>query len=109
MDLVRDFTPTILIVTKTRVGGSRTKEIMDRLPFNGAIHVDTVGYTGGIWLLWNSDVVEITQLASTEQEIHALVQVSSSSLSWIIYTIYASPRLILWHNLTLVNDLHNLP
>ncbi|XP_075636523.1 uncharacterized protein LOC142608717 [Castanea sativa] len=112
MDLVRDFDPTILIVTKTRVGGSKAKEIIDRLPFDGAIHVDTVGYAKGIWLLWNYDAVEITQLASTEQEIHAIVKVSSSSFSWIISAIYASPRLserqILWQNLTLVNDLHNM-
>lgn len=48
MDLVRDFDPTILIITKTRIGGSKAKKIIDRLPFNGAIHVDTVGYAGGI-------------------------------------------------------------
>ncbi|KAL0005366.1 hypothetical protein SO802_012927 [Lithocarpus litseifolius] len=113
MDLVREFDPTILIVTETKVGGSRAKEITDRLPFDGAFHADTVGYAGGIWVLWNSDAVEITQLASTEQEIHGLVKVNSSGLSWIISAIYASPRLserrMLWHNLKLVNDLHNLP
>lgn len=48
MDLVRDFDPTILIITKTRIGGSKAKKIIDRLPFNGAIHVDMVGYAGGI-------------------------------------------------------------
>ena len=113
MDLVRDYSLTILIVTETRVGGDMAKVIMDRFPFDGAIHADTIGYAIGIWLLWNFDAMEITQLASTEQEVHALVKVSSSNLSWIIFAIYASPRLAerrtLWHNLTLVNDLHNQP
>lgn len=102
----------MLIITKTRVRGDRAKVITDRLPFDGAIHAETISYARGIWLLWNSDAVEVTQLASTEQEVHALVKVSSSNLSWIIFAIYASPRLakrrILWHNLTLVNSLHNL-
>ncbi|XP_075669777.1 uncharacterized protein LOC142639497 [Castanea sativa] len=112
-DLVRDYSPSMMIVTETRVGGDRAKAITDRLSFDGAIHADTVGYAGGIWLLWNSEAVEVTHILSTEQEIHALVKVSYSNLSWIISAIYASPRLaerrILWHNLSLVNATHNLP
>nr|POF21014.1 hypothetical protein CFP56_57720 [Quercus suber] len=60
MDLVRDYSLTMLIVTKTRVGGDRAKAITNRLPFNGAIHVNTIGYARGIWLLWNSNSMEIT-------------------------------------------------
>ena len=69
------------------------KDITDRLPFDGAIHSDTIGYCGGIWLLWKSDTVEITQLAKTEQEIHIVVKVHNSNLSWLLSYIYASPRL----------------
>ena len=50
-DLVRDYSPTMMIVTETRVGGERAKVITDRLPFDGAIYTNTVGYAGGIWLL----------------------------------------------------------
>lgn len=113
LDLVRDYLPTMLIITETRVGGDRVKVITDKLPFDGVIYVNTIGYAGGIWLLWNSNAVEVTQLASIEQEVHALVKVSSTNLSWIISAIYASPRLaerrLLWHNLTSINSLHNLP
>nr|XP_023924685.1 uncharacterized protein LOC112036087 [Quercus suber] len=56
------------------MGGERAKEITNRLPFDGALHVDTIGYSGGIWVLWNSDDVEVTQLAKTEQEIHVEVK-----------------------------------
>jgi len=45
---------------ETRVGGDRSKEIMDELPFDGAIPTDTIGYAGGLWLLWNEDRVEIS-------------------------------------------------
>ena len=30
---------------------------MDRLPFDGAIHTNKIGFAGGLWLLWNSDKV----------------------------------------------------
>lgn len=64
-DLINTHSPSIFITTRTRVGGVRAKEITDKLPFDGAIHSDTIGYSGGIWVLWNSDVVKVTLLAKT--------------------------------------------
>ena len=80
-ELVRTHNPTILVVMETRVGGDRAREITDRLPFDGAIHAETIGYAGGIWVLWNSDRVEVVQLVSTEQEVHVEVKVLPSNLS----------------------------
>ena len=80
-NLINSHTPIIVIITETRVGGERAKDITDRLPFDGALHADTIGYLGGIWVLWKSDVVEITQLAKIEQEIHMLVKVRALNSS----------------------------
>ena len=48
-----------------------------------------------------------------EQEIHASVKVCNSNTTWLISSIYASPRLverrILWSNLSKVAELHSLP
>ena len=40
-----------------------------------------IGNASGLWLLWNSDKVEVTNITSTEQEIHFLVKVMPSKLS----------------------------
>ena len=64
-----------LVVMETRVGGNRAREITKRLPFDGAIHSDAIGFTGGIWVLWNSNRVDVAHLANTEQEIHFTVKV----------------------------------
>ena len=61
-DLVHDHNPAIMVVMETKIGGARAKE----LSFDGAIHTNTIGYAGGLWLLWNSDKVDITELANTE-------------------------------------------
>ena len=57
--------------------------------------------------------MEVILLSTTEQEIHAIVKVCSSNLSWLILAIYASLRIakrkILWNNLKIVSQLHNLP
>ena len=112
-DLINKHSLSIVIITETRVGGERAKDITDRLPFDGAIHSDTIGYSRGSWLLWKSDTVEISQLAKTEQEIHVVVKVHNSNLSWLLSYIYASPRLeerkLLWNNLVSISNLHRLP
>ncbi|XP_075655125.1 uncharacterized protein LOC142625332 [Castanea sativa] len=98
---------------ETRLGGDKAKVITENLPFQGAIHTDTVGFAGGLWLLWNLNRVEITNLTSTEQKIHVLVKVRSSNLNWVFTAVYASPRhrerCLLWNNLSTVANTHNLP
>ena len=64
-DLSRRHDPAILVVMETKLGGSRAKEVTNRLPFDGAIHSETIGFIGGLWLLWNEDKVEIEELAKT--------------------------------------------
>ena len=57
------------------LGGDRAREITDSLPFDGAFHTETIGYAGGLWVLWNVDRVELAMLLSTKQEIHVEVKV----------------------------------
>lgn len=112
-ELARNHNPAILVIMETRIGGGRAKEITDRLPFDGTIHTKTIRLSGGSWLLWNSNLVEVEQLANTEQEIHVEVKVLASNLSWIFSAVCASPRsagrCILWENLIKVVGLHNKP
>lgn len=112
-ELSRRHDSAILVVMETKLGGSKAKEVTDRLPFDGAIHTKTIGFSDGLWLLWNEDKVEIEKLAKTEQEIHVEIKGRALNLSWIFSAIYASPRseerCILWNNLTKVAKLHNKP
>lgn len=60
---------------ETHLGGERAKDIIDSLSFDGAIHTDTICYMGGLWLLWNSNKVEVSLLSKIEQEIHTTIKV----------------------------------
>ena len=70
---------TLLGVMETRIGGSRARDIKNRLPFDGTIHTEMIGRAGGLWLLWNSDRVEVMRLACSEYEIHTAIKVCASS------------------------------
>ena len=65
-ELSRRHDSAILVVMETKLGGSKAKEVTNRLPFDRAIHTETIGYSGGLWLLWNEDKVEIEELAKIE-------------------------------------------
>ena len=47
-ELVRMHNPAILVILETHVGGDRARGIIERLPFDGSVHTDTVGYAGGL-------------------------------------------------------------
>ncbi|XP_075633970.1 uncharacterized protein LOC142606522 [Castanea sativa] len=88
-ELVHNHNPAILVVMETRIVGERAKEITNRLPFDGVVHTETIGYAGGLWMLWNSKRVEVTPLSNTDPK--------------------TARRLILWNNLSKVSELHNMP
>ena len=50
-DLVKFHDPTVLVIMETRIGGSRARDIINRLPFDGAILTEMIGHAGGLWLL----------------------------------------------------------
>ena len=56
-DLVNWHMPLIMVITKTSMSGARADEIIESLPFDGAVVANTIGFARGIWLLWCSDLV----------------------------------------------------
>jgi ribonuclease HI len=112
-DILRINNPEILILTETRLGGSRAADLAKSFPFDGFLCTNTIGFAGVVWILWKTDVVEVEHLCSTEQEIHVSVQVKGSYSLWLLSAIYASPRRserrILWENLKIIAGLHNMP
>ena len=112
-ELVQNHNLAMLIEMETHIGGDRAKEITDRLPFDEAIHTETIGYAGGLWFLWNSDRVVVTPLATTEQKIHVSINVRPSDSQCLLTAVYASPkfneRCVLWNNLVNVASLHSSP
>ena len=41
----------IMIVVETKVSGERAKRISEKLDFDGAIFANSIGLTGGLWVL----------------------------------------------------------
>lgn len=57
--------------------------------------------------------MSVTELLTTEQEIHALVTPIYANTLWLLSVVYSSPRFakrrLLWDNLKTMSDLHSFP
>ncbi|KAL3498359.1 hypothetical protein ACH5RR_041091 [Cinchona calisaya] len=99
----------IIIVVETRISGGAAANMCAILPFNKSIIIDPNGFKGGLWILWNSQEVQIDLINKTSQSIHALIKVTSNSQPWLISAIYASSNLelrkSLWEDLALLQIL----
>ncbi|KAK7838579.1 uncharacterized protein CFP56_019525 [Quercus suber] len=67
LDLIEWHQPAIFVVTENRIDGPRADSIIRGLPFDGAYSTETIGFAGGIWLLWRSELVDMDILSATEQ------------------------------------------
>ena len=66
MYLVDWHNPIVMVIIETRLSEVKADKIIETLPFDGAVVTDTIGFVGGIWLLWHLDLVQVEALVSTE-------------------------------------------
>lgn len=110
-ELIAKYNPDAVILLETRTSGQHATTIISSLGFENYIKIDAMGFSGGIWLLWNPHNITIEPLASSFLELHCKVTVKNSS--FILSAIYASPtyalREKLWSNLSKTFSCFNLP
>ncbi|OMO94467.1 reverse transcriptase [Corchorus capsularis] len=68
-DLKERYQPDLFIVTETRVSRDRAKNIRDSLGFDGMSWVNPVGFSGGIWFLWDTADLVASFVRKSQQEI----------------------------------------
>lgn len=70
------------------------------------IQSPAVGLSDGIVMMWKADCVQVEDVSTTLQGIHAMVKVQPSHTPWLFLAIYASILLAnrkqLWDNLVTI-------
>ena len=83
--------PQVLIIVEPRIVEEGAQAVINTLPYTHSWHVEPIGFFDSIWLLWNeSPSFQVDILTYNEYSIHALVNVSSPSLSFLLTAVYAS-------------------
>ena len=91
----------ILFLFETRSNGIKARKIVTKLGFKNNYIVDSVGFSGGLWALWNDSDWSAKVLDSSDQCVH--IQVSATGKTTFLTGVYASPnpvkRRSLWRKL----------
>ncbi|KAK7244397.1 hypothetical protein RIF29_39218 [Crotalaria pallida] len=81
----------MVIIQESRCSGARARSIIKKFGFRNSIVSDVVGYSGGIWILWNNSNISVTPCRIEKQIVHISVQ-EDNFRSWYLSAIYANPH-----------------
>lgn len=51
--MVNSYKPDMVILIETRLSGDRANSVIFALGFERFVKVDAIGFSSGIWVLWN--------------------------------------------------------
>ncbi|KAK3019179.1 hypothetical protein RJ639_004728 [Escallonia herrerae] len=85
---------------EVRVQGHRSEDILRRTGYNKVHCIETRGFSGGIWLFWRKDWIDVEILPSHNQVLNAVVK-GNDREDWLFSALYATP------NRTAKSDLWN--
>ncbi|KAK8983271.1 hypothetical protein V6N11_073367 [Hibiscus sabdariffa] len=89
-NFIRENRPKIVVLVEPRIHGYVVDNVVARLGFPNSYCVETNGFRGGIWLLWDNSVrIEIMHVSN--QFVNAMVSGPSVSKEFQLTAVYASP------------------
>ncbi|WCJ35671.1 DNAse I-like superfamily protein [Euphorbia peplus] len=94
--LVRVSSPDILVLLEPRLPGSRAGAIGRKLGFNNVEVVETVGFSGGVWMFWEDSSITISVCRKNLQFLHCQVTLHGGDwhgLSWMLTCVYVRPQM----------------
>ncbi|GLT38156.1 hypothetical protein SLA2020_124220 [Shorea laevis] len=89
-ELIQKHKPYIFIITEPRISGITADDRINKLSFDESTKVEAWGFSGGIWILWNKIVGDITILDCFSQAITLRVKKAHKD-PWLLSAVYASP------------------
>lgn len=80
-----------LALYETRISGEKADVVIGKLGFDHSFWVEAKGFSGGIWVLWNSGLM-IDILRVHEQYIHLRISDLSEYSKCLCTRVYGSPH-----------------
>ncbi|XP_021717958.1 uncharacterized protein LOC110685744 [Chenopodium quinoa] len=101
-DLIHAHKPNVLVLVETHMGGDQAVKIANTIKYDGHERVDAMGFSGGIWVLWKTDLVTVNPILKHYQ--HITMEISRvGDRPWYFSAVYANPdptkRKELWKEL----------
>ncbi|KAL5767157.1 hypothetical protein ACOSQ2_013940 [Xanthoceras sorbifolium] len=109
--VIRKQSPNLVFLFETRLKGDWAARVKVQLGFSGGLHVDCVGKSGGLMLLWN-DVWDVSVLSFSRGHIDVVIKMENN-LKWRFTGFYGCPvpshRTDSWELLRRLKAVNRLP
>ncbi|KAI5310975.1 hypothetical protein L3X38_030079 [Prunus dulcis] len=103
---------SICVMLEPRITGDNSLKVLKSLGVPKFERVDAMGFSGGIWVLWDDMRCKLEVVDFFEQGISALIFLPSGQ-GWLFTMVYGSPcntkREALWQHLDSVAKAHQYP
>ncbi|KAL5739946.1 hypothetical protein ACOSQ2_029126 [Xanthoceras sorbifolium] len=109
--VIRKQSPNLVFFSETRLKGEWAAKIKTQLGFSGGLHVDYVGKSGGLMLMWN-DMWDVSVLSFSRGHIDVVIKMENN-LKWRFTGFYGCPvpnhRTDSWELLRRLKAVNRLP
>ncbi|XP_074297142.1 uncharacterized protein LOC141627825 [Silene latifolia] len=89
-EVVKTYRPSVLALVETHMGPDHAVKLGEILGYDGQSRVNAIGFSGGIWLYWNTNIVTVNPIMEHEQFITIEVA-RNGEVPWFFSAVYASP------------------
>lgn len=96
------YKPEAIALLEPRISGDTANHVCKMIGRKNWVRIEADGFSGGIWVLWDRDFLEMRVIQTHKQFIH-LVLAPNTDDEWMLTIVYASPKPIerglLWKEL----------
>ncbi|KAI9116715.1 hypothetical protein K1719_012373 [Acacia pycnantha] len=79
----------MVALLEPRISGNQAKRVIKKWDFKHSVRREAEGFSGGIWLLWDSNELSVDVRIMHEQFIHCKVSIGEEEM--LVTILYASP------------------
>lgn len=89
-ELMRECRPKIVILLELRISVEAVDRVCMRLGKKMWARYEAIGFSGGVWILWNEEEINISMLGARRPFIHLDVRLGDGRC-WLLRALYANP------------------
>ena len=90
--LLKSVAPDILFLCETKVNANRRMNILPKLRFKYSEFIDPIGLSGGLWLCWNSNLINLDIILKNDWMIHCMGYVLDHNIRCCFTFLYDYPQ-----------------
>ncbi|KAI7994084.1 Puromycin-sensitive aminopeptidase [Camellia lanceoleosa] len=90
-ELVQIHKPKLVVLMETKVQFKAMGLFFNGMGFTASAHVDPIGHSGGAWMIWNPNIVNVRVVEASFQLIIATIS-RQDYPDWLFSTVYTSPN-----------------